>query len=191
MQKEKFPVDIYMESICGDCHRLIANELKFIALHPVLLDYANITLYIFGKARIASRNPPRFYCQFGEKGCIGNKALNCIYKHSSSFTEAIQVMQCIFESSYSSDESIKMCYSKFHGSSDEALRCFKGPEGNQLLLEAGDATPELKWVPAFRDGDTIRLDTRNLVHYICDHIDGIKPDVCLQEGHTVGMEVEL
>ena len=84
-----------------------------------------------------------------------------------------------------------MFYSQFHGSTDEVLRCFKGPVGNQLRLEAGDATPELKWVPAFRDGDTIRLDTRNLVHYICDHIDGIKPDVCLQEGHTVGMEVEL
>lgn len=182
---------MYIESICGDCHRFIANELKFIALHPVLLDYANITLHIFGKARVAGRNPPRFYCQFGERGCEGNKALNCIYKHSSSFSEAIQVMQCIFETGYSSEESIKMCYSKFQANSMEAVRCFNGPESDQLLLQAADHTPELRWVPAFRDGETIRVDTRNLVNYICDHIEGVKPDCCLTEKHTVGMETDL
>lgn len=165
--------------------------MKFIALNPVLLDYANVTLHIFGKARVAGRNPPRFYCQFGEKGCIGNKALNCINKYSPSFSDSIKAMQCMFEMGYSSEESIKMCYNKFQLNSDEAVRCFKGPEADQLLLEAADNTPELHWVPAFRDGETIRMDTRNIVHYICDQIEGIKPDVCQSEKHTVGMDMEL
>ena len=182
---------MYIESICGDCHRFIANELKFIALNPILLDYVNITLNIFGKARVAGQDPPRFYCQFGEKGCIGNKALNCINAHSASFTEAIEVMQCMFETGYTSEESIRMCYSKFHGDSEEAVRCFTGEESNTLLLQAAHNTPELHWVPAFKDGDRIRVDTRNFINFICDHISGVKPDVCLKHIHTVGMEADL
>lgn len=105
--------------------------------------------------------------------------------------ESIQVMQCMFETGYYSDESIRSCFSKFNGDSTQAISCFSSPESDELLLEAGDHTPELRWVPAFRDGETIRVDTRNIINYICDHIENSKPDVCQKRSHTVGMEVDL
>lgn len=182
---------MYIESICGDCHRFVANELKFIALHPELLDYVDFNLHIFGKARITQRSPARFVCQFGEAGCTGNKALNCIYKHSRSFTHAVKVMECIYEVGYASESSIRMCYNKFNLESADALQCFTSDEADQLLLEAGDNTPPLRWVPAFSDGGDIRFDTRNIVKEICNHIDGEKPAVCGTNQHTVGMDSEL
>ena len=191
IQDSKYELNVYIESLCGDCHRFIANELKFIALHPELLDYVDLRLHIFGKARITSRSPARFQCQFGEEGCIGNKALNCIYSHTPSFTYAIKIMECIYESGYSSEESIRMCFDKFYQDSSEAIQCFKSDEANQLLLVAGDNTPALRWVPAFSDGTKIRFDTRNIVREICNHIEGERPEICATERHTVGMDSDL
>ena len=182
---------MYIESICGDCHRFVANELKFIALHPELLDYVDFNLHIFGKARITNRSPARIVCQFGEAGCTGDKGLNCIYKHSASFTYAIKVMECIYEAGYVSESSIRMCYDKFYQKSADAIQCFKSDEADQLMLEAGDNTPPLRWVPAFSDGGDIRFDTRNIVREICNHIEGEKPAVCGTNQHTVGMDSEL
>ena len=182
---------MYIESICGDCHRFVANELKYIALHPELLDYVDLRLHIFGKARILSRSPPSFACQFGERGCTGNKALNCIYKHSPSFTEAIKVMECIYETGYSSEDSISNCYAKFGGDSSDAVKCFKSSEADMLLMEAGDHSPSLRWVPAFQSDGPIRVDTRNFVQYICSQISGTKPLACNQKKYTVGIDPEL
>ena len=184
-------MDVYIESICGDCHRFVANELKFIALHPELLDYVDLDVHIFGKARITDESQPRFYCQFGEPGCVGNRALGCIYHHSPSFSDAIQVIECMYESGLYSENAIRMCYAKFDLDPSDAVTCFKGSEGNQLLLEAGKKTPILRWVPGFKmDGD-VRVDTRNIVNVICDSIQSEKPAVCHMNKYTVGMDAEL
>ena len=184
-------MDVYIESICGDCHRFVANELKFIGLHPELLDYVDLDIHIFGKARIVDETEPRFLCQFGEPGCVGNRALGCIYHHSTSFYNAIRVMECMFENRLYSETSIQMCYAKFGLNSNDAVTCFKGSEANELLLEAGKQTPVLRWVPGFRTDGDVRLDTRNVVNVICASIQGEKPSVCNQTKHTVGMNVEL
>ena len=100
-------------------------------------------------------------------------------------------MECIYEVGYASESSIRMCYNKFNLESADALQCFTSDEADQLLLEAGDNTPPLRWVPAFSDGGDIRFDTRNIVKEICNHIDGEKPAVCGTNQHTVGMDSEL
>ena len=184
-------MDVYIESICGDCHSFVANELKFIALHPELLDYVDLDLHIFGKAHIIDASEPRFSCQFGEPGCVGNRALGCIYHHSTSFYDAVRVMECMYENRLYSETSIHACYAKFGLNSRDAVTCFKGSEANELLLEAGKQTPILRWVPGFKTDGDVRLDTRNVVNVICASIQGEKPSVCHQTKHTVGMDAEL
>ena len=189
--QEKPQFDVYIESICNDCHRFIANELKYIALHPELLDYVDLNLRIFGKAHIQDASQGIVNCQFGEAGCAGNKAMNCIYKHVSSFTDAINVMECLFEVHRYSEEAIEMCSAKFSVDTKEIMTCYEGKEATELLIEAGYSTPPLRWVPAFRVDGNVRVDTRNLVKEICKHINGEKPEACLTGKHTVGMDAEL
>ena len=137
------------------------------------------------------REPPYFSCQFGQEGCVGNEALLCIYNHSPSFATAIHVMECMYEVGYYAEASIRMCFEKFEENASEAVQCFKGSEAAQLQLEAADATPRLRWVPAFSDGERIRIDTRNLIQFICSRIGDDAPDVCFSKKHTVGMETDL
>ena len=184
-------MDVYIESLCGDCHRFVANELKYLALHPELLDYLDMDLHIFGKARIADAAKHRFYCQFGEDGCIGNRALNCIYKHSTSFLNAVRVMECMYEVRSSTESDIRLCYAKFDLDPEDALTCFRSDEANVLLLEAGKRTPPLRWVPAFQTDERLRVDMRNIVNVICDSIQSEKPASCYATKHTVGMDTEL
>ena len=184
-------MDVYIESLCGDCHRFVANELKYLALHPELLDYLDMDLHIFGKARIADAAKHRFYCQFGEDGCIGNRALNCIYKHSTSFLNAVRVMECMYEVRSSTESDIRLCYAKFDLDPEDALTCFRSDEANVLLLEAGKRTPPLRWVPAFQTDERLRVDMRKIVYVICDSIQGEKPASCYATKHTVGMDTEL
>lgn len=148
-------------------------------------------MHIFGKASIVSRDPPSFRCQFGEDGCKGNKALLCIYNHSPSFADAIRVMECLYEVRYYTDASLRMCYEKFRLDGADARECFGGSEADQLLLEAGDQTPRLRWVPSFHDGESMRVDTRNLIQYICSRIGDNAPEVCETNYHNVGMETDL
>ena len=182
---------MYIESICNDCHRLIANELKFIALHPELLDYVDIKLHIFGKAHIEDAEKGIVTCQFGERGCEGNRALNCVNKYASSFTESIQVMECLFEVQRYTGEAIEMCAAKFGASATDAVACLESDEANNLLIEAGYSTPPLRWVPSFYTGSGVRIDTRNLVKDICGSISGKLPDCCFSTKYTVGMDAEL
>lgn len=182
---------MYIESICDDCHRFVANELKYLAIHPELLSLVDVRLHIFGKGAVIERDPPYFSCQFGQEGCVGNEALLCIYNHSPSFVSAVRVMECMYEVGYYTEASIRMCFEKFNESASNALQCFKGSEAAQLLLEAADATPRLRWVPAFSDGERIRIDTRNFIQFLCSRIGDDAPDVCFSNKHTVGMETDL
>ena len=148
--------------------------------HEDLAEAIDLTILPYGKAQTTTRDPPTFVCQHGPSECAGNYVLGCANKY---LTEHLVDFYVCMSARYSYSESdVKQCIAQVGAQetvADTIMQCATGSEGPRLHLEAGDETGSVWFVPFVTvNGKFIGTNPNVLTKYVCDAIEGEKPESC-------------
>jgi interferon gamma-inducible protein 30 len=142
-------IDIYIESLCPYCAKLIVNTYKVFNANQDKNKLANVTFYPYGNANESMDGSKRvFTCQHGPNECYGNTILACAQKQNESLSFNTFII-CFEEQAWTNgkdfDAAAKKCLSE--DLSESVLKCANSEEGSNALHEVAQLTPEHKYVP--------------------------------------------
>ena len=169
---------LYYEVFCPGCSHLILTEISRLRDIGDIWDITDMEFIPYGNAKIITRDPPTFECQHGEEECYGNMVELCAIKHNPD--NWWDFILCEEGDPDFSDEGIRKCAKVGYVDGEEILTCSHGTEGPLLHLEAGDNTPEHKYVPWLLVDGKLMGSGDSLKRMICDAYTGEKPAACKQ-----------
>ncbi|XP_071952050.1 gamma-interferon-inducible lysosomal thiol reductase-like [Antedon mediterranea] len=179
-------VELYLESLCPDCKRFIAEQLEPTWGKLASTGILNLTLIPYGNAHEKQvGNQWEFTCQHGERECAGNVMETCILS-LIPFKQAVPVIFCM-EAADDPANAAKQCLTKYGLEFDAVSKCANSSQGNQLehqmALKTDALQPAHTYVPWVTIGgvhtEAIEQEAeKDLFHLICNSYTGQRPDVC-------------
>jgi len=180
-------ITLYYESYCPGCREFITTQwyptykkLKGTGVLKLeLVPYGNAQEYKKGSKYI-------FYCQHGNKECIGNIIEACAIKHLGNITAWAPFIYCM-ESHLPSRPQAQSCAKSLGFDYSPIDECANGAEGNQLehemAVKTGALNPPHQYVPwIVVDGvhtSEIQSEVQTgMLEYVCKKYKGPKPAAC-------------
>eukprot|EP00210_Caulerpa_lentillifera_P002722 g2602.t1 len=146
---EKLNVDLYAESLCPGCRRLVTTVFASIFEHG-LDAYMNFHIFYAGNTK---EREGKLVCQHGENECYLNKVLGCAIARKATAKEWFPFIECIETQvlTATSNTTVEFCASKVDLDGMDVVNCARGKEGERIQWEAHNKTqalvPPHRWVP--------------------------------------------
>jgi interferon gamma-inducible protein 30 len=179
---EKVSVDLYYESMCGDCEAFTRKSL-----HPalnVLGDHITLSLIPYGNANRVGED--QYECQHGPDECLGNLWAGCVW-HKMQDPARMATIYCMEEWGSDFNNLVPDCMRKANATNaDEVTACAQGSEGAQIQRDNAARTDALSpphdYVPwlvinGVHNEDLQTRAEKNLTLVICDLLHS-KPSQC-------------
>jgi len=149
--KNNLPViDVFIESLCPDCMDFIGGSFKQFQQAVDHQELAVVNFYPYGNAHESWDGTAwNFDCQHGANECYGNTIEACALEHLSK-EEGYNFLICIEGNirrlSKDFDKTLEYCVSE-QNIRKTILECAKGSEGNSLMHNVAQKTPNHNYVP--------------------------------------------
>ena len=141
----KFQIDIYHESLCPFCREFTTGSVQDLLKYENLRKLIKINFHPYGKTTNYSQgNNFKFICQHGENECFGNKIQLCGMKKfdEENGVNFVVCMETAIEMTYNNmNTALNSCVSE--KLSKEILECANGQEGNFLMNQEAQKTPQI------------------------------------------------
>jgi len=175
----KVKVEFYMESMCPGCKYFTTNVLSDLISKPGFLDMVDLKVYPYGNGKLTGTS---IQCQHGSDECAGNKIIACmqsLYPVTSVSKGFMPAFTCLERSNGVPEVEAESCATSNGLDYAKVKQCANGPEGDQLALEAAQATESLSppheyapWLTM--NGEPLRDRAYDLKDEVCKAYSGEK-----------------
>ncbi|KAH8278890.1 hypothetical protein KR018_010784 [Drosophila ironensis] len=141
---DRFPVEIYYETLCPDSVSFIRRRLYRVMVEENFWAYTDLKLYPFGKAGFhmnPETNETQVFCQHGEEECELNALHACILETMPLPWDSFRMINCML-SSYSS--RLDECSEELGLDVTKAKECKSTRRTPEILAPYGKKTSRLR-----------------------------------------------
>jgi len=156
-------IDVYYESMCPDCQKLITAGLAQVMGAPDFRDRVQLVLYPYGNGQSLHKNKVSegyrffhpelneagmdyiFVCQHGPDECKGNMIQACIIQEYPKVDQHFPIIQCMESRTHDSfEKSSYECAQSAGLNLDTTRSCYNSSKGNKYMAALGEATQKLE-----------------------------------------------
>jgi len=161
--ENKVRIEIYYETMCPDCQKLITTSLAQIMGAQDFQDRVQLVLFPYGNGQSLHKNKVSegyrffhpelnyvgmdyiFVCQHGPDECKGNMIQACIIQEYPKVDQHFPIIQCMENRTHDSfEKSSYECAQSLGLNLDNTRSCYSSATGNKYMADLGEATQKLE-----------------------------------------------